>query len=402
MRAIALFACFILLVSLPNAFGPETLKHVAEKVLLKYYPLCKEEIDRGVLQQVEVDPANATFGEPFKQHCDMQPSQLCPAHDARWCETSVLHCQAIQEAGKWFTDAKPKKCCEQSKYLATAIFYHVEIKFVFNNIIKENPACHANFEKDIDAAILANLTSFSITTNCTSPPLNPPQNSFTEKDLADLVNYAEINVIREGFQSGETTWQEPWYSYDEVKCGFIVPEAAKVGAGESCDFNVNCTTNHCDHGVCCASGTCCFQPGAEGFPCETGMVCSQEFQCVEKKLSGGSQCSYDVECASHYCETGTASGVKKYCCAKVSGNEKCCALDNDCLQGQNCSGNVCTGEAQQLPQNVTPSNVTIPTTNASPPPSNVSGVEQKGPCPIGFALIGFVLLSLFLARKMIA
>ncbi len=399
MRAISLLLCFVLLVSTANAWGPETLKYVSEKVLLKYYPLCKGDIDAGAVQRIEADPQNATYGEPYKQHCDLQPSQLCPAHDAKWCETSVLHCQAPQEGAKWFTDAKVKKCCEQAKYLATAIFYHVESKFVFNNIVREDPSCHANYETDIDNAILENPESFSVTSNCTSPPLNSPQNTFDEKSLADLVNYAEVSVIREGFQRSETTWQEPWYSYDEAKCGLVIPEAAKLADGAACEFNANCTSAYCDHDVCCASGTCCPVPGAEGFPCETGMVCSQQFKCVEKRLADGKSCAQDIECASRYCETGTASGVKKYCCAKTTGSEKCCASQNDCLAGQKCLDNVCVGGSQP-PQNATQTNQTTPTNETAPPANETGGGEKKNSwCPIGFAVIGLGAASLFLAKR---
>ncbi|MBI5159611.1 hypothetical protein HY992_05825 [Candidatus Micrarchaeota archaeon] len=384
--------------SFSHAWGEETLKYVAQKVLLSYYPRCESEINYGAVQQLRVDAVNSSYGEAFKQHCDLQPSQLCPAHDAKWCETASLHCPAIPEASKWFTDAKVKKCCEQARYLAVSIFYHAEIKFVFNNVINENPACHEAFEQDIDAAILAGPENFSVTTNCTSPSFNAPQNTFTSKDLKDLIDYAKTSVIREGFQSSYTTGQDAWYAYNDTLCGFTVSEANKLPTGSACDFDANCSSSHCDHNVCCAGATCCPKPGDEGFPCETGLVCSPEFQCVEKKLSDGSSCSYDVECASHYCERGSASGVKKYCCARNAVGEKCCASDSDCAEGEECSNSKCSARSQ-LPQNAT-TNATLNTTanstlngNASnntlsKPPSNGGGKL----CPFFFVFPALFLL----------
>lgn len=399
---LAFFMFSFLFSSFSHAWGEETLKHVAREVLLDYYPKCESEINYGAIQQLRVDPMNSSYGEAFKQHCDLQPSQLCPAHDAKWCETSLLHCPAIPEASKWFTDAKGKTCCEQARYLAVSIFYHVETKFVFNNIINENPSCHSSFEQEIDAAILASPENFSVATNCTSPPLNHPLNTFTSKDLKDLIDYAKTSVIREGFQSSYTTGQDAWYAYNETKCGFVIADTAKLPAGSACDFNANCTSSNCDHSICCAGGTCCPKPGDEGFPCETGLVCSQEFKCVEKQMAGGSPCSYDIECASHYCERGSASGVKKYCCTRVSTGDKCCASNGDCAQGEECVDSKCAIQTQPLQNNSnanTTGNATINTTsnasintNASnnTPPSNGGGKL----CPIIFVFPALFLLAL--------
>jgi hypothetical protein len=112
-----------------------------------------------------------------------------------------------------------------------------------------------------------------------------------------------------------------------------------VVPGGDCEGDGWCLSDHCDHDVCCESGTCCaadndahcspydcdlssYQclaacageddgPCADGFHCEAGACAAN--------LADGQGCDETSDCASGHCDNG-------YCCLQGT----CCATGADC------------------------------------------------------------------------
>jgi hypothetical protein len=95
--------------------------------------------------------------------------------------------------------------------------------------------------------------------------------------------------------------------------------------GDPCANGTDCTTAHCDHSICCASGTCCTSPS--GCP-------ATAHACLDQTVCSGQDTTY--ACTSFKCESST------------SRNDGDCSglLANACGHFRD---SVCTGAAVQSP-----------------------------------------------------
>lgn len=132
-------------------------------------------------------------------------------------------------------------------------------------------------------------------------------------------------------------------------------------AGESCDFNSDCASGHCDNDLCCPAGTCCATPGdGDDCPlllCKT-VYCDGNYQCRYFNLPVGTAdlkdgescdgqmlCDGEGECLSvSYCDSEAFKGTGTFTKdgdALQEGCRETCTSDSDCNEGYECQSGSC-------------------------------------------------------------
>ncbi len=114
--------------------------------------------------------------------------------------------------------------------------------------------------------------------------------------------------------------------------------------GQSCSSNSDCESGNCGNGVCCSSGKICCKTNSE---CGLGARCgSTEYYCIQTKMPGAA-CSSNLDCMTEYCNNGICCASGKTCCTansqcpsgQICGAYKYCVQTATKSNGEYCDSN---------------------------------------------------------------
>jgi len=161
-KHLTVISCILILLILFSmqifAWDWSTHNYIAEKILLRYYPECKPEIDKGSIYPDKV------LNDNIKHHCYTE----CPASDTNYCPRKK-DCPAKSEADKWIAKANMQEGCEKAFSLAVASHYISDIYVPMHNLVNEDyNNCHKPFESKVGEAV-SGKTAFPVTQCCEKP-----------------------------------------------------------------------------------------------------------------------------------------------------------------------------------------------------------------------------------------